>query len=355
MVLFNKKKKDKFSLLGFLRKKFLGNFDIKKGKKEIGSILKKKIQDGKHGVLTSKEKLKDVPGTNYKLGLYHMQQGNLLDAIFRFNIVCRFNPANVDAHYQQGRCYYLRGDNKDAKQKFNDVLKRDAKHDGAQYFIQKIETPEKIESMPPSLIKELVNLRDEFYEEDYLDNGYMGAKHLVNETFKKVDDKNPNFEVLDLGCGTGLCGVILKERALAKKLIGVDLSSLMVKRSKGLEIDNVNVYDEVHEVEISEYLTKESSKYDLVIADLAFDFIGKLDSFAELIKSVIKKGGLFGAVVRIDEELEKGYKLDVNYEDFSHSEKYFTDTFVKAGFEIISANDIDIVGDLKGKMLIFRL
>ena len=52
---------------------------------------------------------------------------------------------------------------------------------------------------------------------------------------------------LDLGCGTGLCGVLLKP--LSKTLHGVDLSRNMVERAAAR-----GVYDAVAQADVAQYL-----------------------------------------------------------------------------------------------------
>ena len=345
-----KKKKEKSSIGGFFRNKLFGDTDFS----EAGTILKQKISEGVKNVASSREKLKDLPGTNYELGIHHMQAGNFFDAIFRFKMVCRFAPDNIDAYYNLGRCYMFRGENEEAKKTLEHVLEKDSKHFEAKYLLKKIDAPEKLDSIPESIIKETVDIRAGFYEQDFIENGYMGSKSLVNMAFKDIDAKNPNYDVLDLGCGTGACGHVLKKRFLARTVTGVDLSGEMLKLCSKLAIENERVYDNLHEAEISRYLKSEKSKYDMILSDLAMDFIGKLDDYVLSVKNALKEGGWYATVVRFEDDLEKGYKLNLEFEDFSYSRKYFVDSFQKAGFKLSSSKEIDMVGDEKVEMLIFK-
>jgi len=47
-----------------------------------------------------KEKSKNLVETNYKLGIYHLEKGNLNDASLRFFIMTKFWPQFYEAHYQ---------------------------------------------------------------------------------------------------------------------------------------------------------------------------------------------------------------------------------------------------------------
>lgn len=68
-----------------------------------------------------KEKLKDLSRTNYDLGMKHLEEGNIKEAIFRFKITKKFWKDNYDAYYQLIYCLIL--DNKfEAAQKVIDEL-----------------------------------------------------------------------------------------------------------------------------------------------------------------------------------------------------------------------------------------
>ena len=55
------------------------------------------------------------------------------------------------------------------------------------------------------------------------------------------------FEILDIGCGTGLCGPLL--RPYASRLVGVDLSAGMLAHARQKE-----VYTELVQCELTEFL-----------------------------------------------------------------------------------------------------
>src|SRR5437764_100008 len=66
-------------------------------------------------------------------------------------------------------------------------------------------------------------------------------------------------DVLDLGCGTGLVGEVI--RPMARSLVGVDLSPQMLKAARAR-----GGYDELVEGEIVDYLKSARGQFDLVMA-----------------------------------------------------------------------------------------
>jgi predicted TPR repeat methyltransferase len=94
-------------------------------------------------------------------------------------------------------------------------------------------------------------------------------------------------DVLDLGCGTGQCGVSLAHPK--RHLVGVDLSEKMLAQARAL-----GIYDEVHVAEVHEWLRGSAvERFDLVIAADVFIYIGALDDLFHEAARILRPGGWF--------------------------------------------------------------
>ena len=118
----------------FLINKALG----KKSEKELKSEkIAEKIQEnlkGFSGFLSEKtdlalkefalikEKSKNLVETNYKLGMSHLEKGNLSDAHFRFFIMTKFWPQFYEAYYQLAYVLILKDRPLRAKKVLEDVI-----------------------------------------------------------------------------------------------------------------------------------------------------------------------------------------------------------------------------------------
>lgn len=96
----------------------------------------------------------------------------------------------------------------------------------------------------------------------------------------------PVAAALDLGCGTGLCGPLL--RPLARSLHGVDLSPTMLSRARARD-----VYDRLEEAELAEYLQTTPQRYELVTAADVFIYVGALEAVFAGVRRVLAPGGVF--------------------------------------------------------------
>jgi len=90
--------------------------------------------------------------------------------------------------------------------------------------------------------------------------------------------------VLDLGCGTGLCGPLL--RPLAQRLVGVDLSAGMLQRAQAR-----GCYDELVQADAAEHLRNLVGTVDAVVAADVFIYIGDLQAVWAGVRRVLTPGG----------------------------------------------------------------
>lgn len=86
-----------------------------------------------------KEKSKNLVETNYKLGISHLEKGNLSDASFRFFVMTKFWPKFYEAHYQLAYVLMLRNNPHKAKKVLDNLIAKNAKLDPKFYeLLEKI-------------------------------------------------------------------------------------------------------------------------------------------------------------------------------------------------------------------------
>jgi predicted TPR repeat methyltransferase len=82
-------------------------------------------------------------------------------------------------------------------------------------------------------------------------------------------EPSKRLDVLDAGCGTGLCGP--RVAPYARRLVGVDLSEGMLAHAK-----EKNVYDALIRTELTEYLRENSDAFDLIVSADTLVYFGDL-------------------------------------------------------------------------------
>ncbi len=114
------------------------------------------------------------------------------------------------------------------------------------------------------------------------------APELLREALGRAAgiERRERLAVLDLGCGTGLCGPLL--RPLAGRLIGVDLSSKMLAQAAGR-----GVYDQLNCAELTQWLAACGEKFDVAMAADVLCYFGELAEVFGRVRDVLAPGGRF--------------------------------------------------------------
>jgi len=92
-------------------------------------------------------------------------------------------------------------------------------------------------------------------------------------------------EILDIGCGTGLCGPLL--RPYASRLVGVDLSTGMLAHAR-----EKNVYTDLRQCELTEFLRARHEAFDVMVSADTLVYFGDLLEFCHAAASALRPSGL---------------------------------------------------------------
>lgn len=118
---------------------------------------------------------------------------------------------------------------------------------------------------------------------------------------------------LDLGCGTGLCGPLL--RPLCDALDGVDLSAGMLAQARMR-----GFYDTLSQADAAQWLAATPNRYGLVVAADVFIYVGALESVFAGVQRVLEPDGLFGFTV---EAADPGHDIQLRPSlRYAHSQHY---------------------------------
>ena len=218
----------------------------------------------------------------------HAQCLNRLDrpqqAFEVYRQVLELAPGLHEALTELGHLHRLRGEPAQARQCYQQA--RDAGADAAlhAYYIAALDGDARAAPQPPAAYVQ--GLFDQ-YADDFDSHlvgtlGYQGHRVLIEQL---PPDAPARFaHVLDLGCGTGLCGQGI--RARAERLSGVDLSPAMVERAR-----TRGVYDALQVADITAFLQASDAVFDLVLAADVFIYVGALEPVFEALLPRLAPGG----------------------------------------------------------------
>jgi predicted TPR repeat methyltransferase len=162
---------------------------------------------------------------------------------------------------------------------------------------------------------------------------YRAPQLLVNQVVRLVGPGHSKLDVLDAGCGTGLCGILLK--AWARRLTGVDLSPKMVEKARARA-----VYDQLVVGELTTYLGMHPAAYDLVISADTLCYFGDLTEVISAGAASLRPMGRLGFTVEKATEFDAptGYRLQPQGR-YSHTEPYVRRILSEVGMEPVSVEE----------------
>lgn len=134
-------------------------------------------------------------------------------------------------------------------------------------------------------------------------------------------------DILDAGCGTGLCGPLL--RPIARQLSGIDLSGKMLSRAKAR-----NVYDRLRRVEIMAFLGETRETFDAIVSADTLCYFGQIGGFAERAARILAPDGILVATFEAADDPEI---FEITHTGrYRHGRDYLERTMVEAGLTVLA-------------------
>ncbi|QDV45508.1 biotin biosynthesis protein BioC [Stieleria neptunia] len=174
---------------------------------------------------------------------------------------------------------------------------------------------------PSSMVTQTFDRYAETFESHLGTLRYSGPE-LLHRAVDRFESRS-DLRVLDLGCGTGLCGQPF--RPMAGQLIGVDLSPRMLDKAK-----DKNLYDALHCADVLEFLSR-PAEYDLIIAADVLIYLGDLQPVFSAAHSRIGRGGRFAFTIECSDSDDVVVSRNHRY---LHSPSYVRSVIAETGWQI---------------------
>jgi predicted TPR repeat methyltransferase len=266
----------------------------------------------------------------FNLGYINMQQGYLDAAIQYYQRAVRANPNLFEAHNNLGVAFLAKQHPAFALHHFQEALCLQPDNKAVEYTIKMLEQNQHLLAAPPDYIQALFDSYADHYESHLRDALDYKIPELFTQAITKIAVPNKSLAILDLGCGTGLCGLAFK--GYASTLVGVDLSEKMLEIAK-----QKNIYDSLIASDITHFLADKVGQYDLVIAGDVLVYTGDLEAIFHSVNRALKSSGLW----IFNTEISDSTEFQMNQSGrFSHHQSYIEKLATKHSFTIRLYNQI---------------
>ena len=129
-------------------------------------------------------------------------------------------------------------------------------------------------------------------------------------------EPSKTLDVLDAGCGTGLCGPLIAP--YARRLVGVDLSARMLAQAQAKQ-----VYDQLVQCELTAYLRDSPAAFDAIVSADTLVYFGPLEGVVAASAGALRPGGrlIFTVEEMSSGAPDPGYSISPHGR-YSHTPQY---------------------------------
>ncbi len=240
------------------------------------------------------------------------------------------NPDSADVQYSLGLAHNKTGNTGEAASCFREVLKLAPDHAQAHHslaMLGEVPAPQRADA---SYVTSLFDGYANTFDQHLVECLKYGIPEGLRKSILDIGCLRRDMDVLDMGCGTGLCGPLFREYALS--LVGVDLSPKMINKARERA-----VYDELVVGDLMVPLSRPGVAFDLVLAADVFVYIGDLEKVFEGVAAALKPGGVFGFSVEATDA--QSYVLHSRGR-YAHSLSYIRTLADSYGMDVLLAEDV---------------
>jgi len=267
------------------------------------------------------------------LGNTFQKSGNYARAVQAYEEALARREHDPDAFHNLSRTFYLMGRIPDALR----IVDRWLAHQPGNPTALHVRAAYSGESTPARASDDYV--RDTF--DRFADSFDMVLKHLnyqapflVAQALHDMIGERVVDSLLDAGCGTGLCGALVRPRT--RWLEGVDLSGKMLERAR-----RRGIYDALHEAELTGFLAGLGNELDVLLCADTLCYFGDLADALLAAHGALKPGGCFIFTLEKLEDSGRDSLLNLHGR-YSHSESYVRRLALDSGFAVNSMVTADL-------------
>ncbi|HEY4274272.1 MAG TPA: methyltransferase domain-containing protein [Rhizomicrobium sp.] len=251
------------------------------------------------------------------LGEVLLRRSALPAAIAELQRALRLDPGLDEARFLTGCAWLEAGEADKALEIFEGL-------DATPIIAAHIERARAIRQAPRSDAGYVRHLFDQFsadYDSRMIGQLAYAAPQILRDLADLVMPWQSDLAVLDLGCGTGLAGMVFKDKAA--RLDGIDLSPAMIEKARAR-----GIYDGLA---VGDIETAPAAHYDLILAADTLVYLGDLAPVFRAAAAGLSPDGyfLFTTEAKDDNGFELGPKRR-----WRHSETYLRETAGQAGLAV---------------------
>lgn len=296
----------------------------------LGAVLRAqgKLEQAIDAYLDATELAPGEADTYQNLGNAYKAAHRIEDALTAFRQAIEIDQSHSDANLSLGRALYRFGRLDEAATVYSKWLEIDPENAIAKHMLESCRGGRGVQRCSDAFVRESFDAFASSFEEVLSRLDYCAPALVADMIGRYCGPPEPSFEILDAGCGTGLCGSAL--RGYAKHLVGVDLSPMMLQKAKA-----TGRYDELVNEELTAYLNQQSLRFDVINSADTLNYFGSLTDVFDAAANALKPGALLTFTLEHSQESEDPNPYTLHpHGRFSHREDYVRQQLDASGLQV---------------------
>jgi predicted TPR repeat methyltransferase len=259
----------------------------------------------------------------------------LQEAMHHFGTSLELRPEDAKANRMMGLIFAHTGQPEKAAQAFERWIAAEPDNPQPRHHLAAVTGKDAPERAPDDYVSKLFDAFSLSFDERLAFLEYRAPSLVAGLLQRLQPEAHGDLEVLDAGCGTGLCAPFLAPYARA--LIGVDLSGGMLDKAR-----ERGGYDELVKAELVGYLLQHPGRFDLVVSADTLCYFGRIDDAMTAAAAALKPGGRLLFTVEAlsgDTPEPAGYRLQLHGR-YAHERSYVEACLARAGLQVSTIESV---------------
>lgn len=263
------------------------------------------------------------------LASLHSDRGDDVEALRLYRSAMFCSPTYRGSYQPLAQCLYLLGRFDEAAEAFRDWARIEPNNAEARHMGAAAGNCAAPERCSEEYVKAHFDRFSGSFDAVLIQQlGYRGPK-VVAGALGKHRPPERSLDILDAGCGTGLCGPAIRD--FCRSLVGIDLSEKMIERAR-----TRGCYDELLVSDLCEFMVSRPASFDAIVSCDVLIYFGALEQVVKRMHDALRLDGLLIlSIEALSGEGNDPYRLQVSGR-YAHRESYFLKTIRDSQLKILS-------------------
>ena len=265
----------------------------------------------------------------HNLGNTLKKLGRIDEALTAYRQAIILKPYHTEAYRNLGRMLYITGRSDEAAEVYRQWLASAPDNPVARHLLAACSRMDVPERASDAYVATSFDSFAASFDNVMARLNYRAPALVLDAVRQIVGEPAGVLRVLDAGCGTGICGSLL--RPYAGHLTGVDLSRGMLNRAGGR-----GVYDDLVQDELTAYLARQQQWFDLIVSVDTLCYFGELGLAINAAAGALRPGGWLVFTLEAGEDDAGGSYVLQPHGRYNHTAGYVCQALGEAELEVVS-------------------